>query len=232
MKKNPFQIGDRLELTHIASAMRRTLSENKYTSQVLDFDEIRTIKIAMPIYEGKMIPLTIGDDYQLIFFTKAGLYQGKARVMKRYTEKNMRGLELVFQSELVKYQRRKYYRLDCMMSFRYKALEEELQEEEAKKESEDAWKEGTITDISGGGLRFQCVEEIAPDSYLDVKFPLSLTKGVVPIQFSMRVIACKKVLNHARLYEVRGEFDGVSDTEREMVIQFVFEEQRRRMRKE
>ena len=38
MNKNPFRIGDRVELTHVASALGRVLSENKYTSQVLDFD--------------------------------------------------------------------------------------------------------------------------------------------------------------------------------------------------
>lgn len=235
MKKNPFRIGDRVELTHVASALGRVLAENKYMSQVLDFDEIRTIKIAMPMYEGKIVPLELGDDYQLVFFTKAGLYQCTAKVAKRYTEKNMHVMDLVFQSKLVKYQRRKYFRLDCTMSFRYKVSENgegHTEEADSGKEEKNSWKDGTIIDLSGGGLRFQCMEEIEKDSCLEVKIPLSFAKGIVPIQFMTKIIECKKNMGNSRMYDVRGEFEGVSDSERETVIQFVFEEQRRRMRKE
>ncbi len=223
MKKNPLVIGDRIKMTHVASAMGRVLSDNIYTSQVLDFDEVRTVKIAMPISEGKIVPLEIGDDYDLVFYTKAGLYQCTARVLKRYTEERMHVMDLAIQTELVKYQRRQYYRLDCMMTFRYKFPEEE---------EGSCWKEGMITDISGGGIHFQCREEIEKDSHLEVKIPLSFPGEIVPIQFQTNVIECKRMeMNHTS-FEIRGEFVEVSNIEREKLIQFIFEEQKRRMRKE
>ena len=82
--KVAFAIGDRIELMHIKSAIGRKVSDKKYGSQLLDFDGDRTAKIAMPISEGKVIPLEIDDDYHLCFFTNSGLYQCTARIKKRY----------------------------------------------------------------------------------------------------------------------------------------------------
>ena len=87
--KVTFAIGDRIELMHIKSAIGRKVSDKKYGSQLLDFDGDRTAKIAMPISEGKVIPLEIDDDYNLCFFTNSGLYQCTARIKKRYTENRM-----------------------------------------------------------------------------------------------------------------------------------------------
>ena len=73
--KVAFKIGDRIELTHSKSATGQKLSERKFGSQLLDFDGVRTAKIAMPILESRVIPLEVGDDYELCFFTNSGLYQ-------------------------------------------------------------------------------------------------------------------------------------------------------------
>ena len=62
--------------------------------------------------------------------------------------------------------------------------------------------------------------------------PLSLQSGIVPLTFLMQVIACVHYEGSRSAYEIRGEFKNVKDAEREIVIKYVFEEQRRRMRKE
>ena len=71
-----FEIGDRIEITHVTSAMNRKISDKKYASRVLDFDQIRTAKIAAPIQDGHLVPLNVGDDYDLCFFTKGLFYLG------------------------------------------------------------------------------------------------------------------------------------------------------------
>ena len=63
MQKNIISIGDRIELVQIRSALRAKVSDSRYISQLLDYDGIRTIKISMPIYEGKMVPLEVNDVY-------------------------------------------------------------------------------------------------------------------------------------------------------------------------
>ena len=62
--------------------------------------------------------------------------------------------------------------------------------------------------------------------------PLSLKSGIVPLTFFARVIACMNYEGSRIAFEVRGEFINIEDAEREIVVKYVFEEQRRRLRKE
>ena len=67
MQKAVINIGDKIELTHVKSEFRSRLSKRRYGSKLLDYDGVRSAKIAMPIYEGKVIPLQVGDEYDLCF---------------------------------------------------------------------------------------------------------------------------------------------------------------------
>ena len=215
--KVTFAIGDRIELMHIKSAIGRKVSDKKYGSQLLDFDGDRTAKIAMPISEGKVIPLEIDDDYNLCFFTNSGLYQCTARIKKRYTENRMYVMDVIFLTPLKKFQRRKFYRLDCLFPIRYRIVPKEQFEkkneaEQDKEKDEILWEEGTISDLS--------------------VLPLSLQSGIIPLSLYMKVVSCVHFEGSRVAYETRGEFLNINEKERETVIKYVFEEQRRRMRKE
>ncbi len=223
--KITFEIGDRIEMTHLKSVAGHKLSERKYGSQLLDYDGIRTAKIAMPIAENHVVPLEVGDDYNLCFFTNSGLYRCVARIEKRYSENRMYVMDVFFLTDLTKYQRRKFYRLDCMFLIKYR----EIQDEE---NSCGEWEEGTISDLSGGGMRFHGKRELKSGSLIEVMLPLSLQSGIVPLSFLMQVIACVHYEGSRIAYEIRGEFKNVKNAEREIVVKYVFEEQRRRLRKE
>lgn len=248
---SPISIGDRIELTHIASATNRALSQNRYASQLLDYDEDKMAKISVPIYENRIVPLETGDEYQLCFFTKAGLYQCRGRIEKRYREKNMQILAVRFRSRLQKFQRRMFYRLDCVMNMKYRMLEEKeldvlkkyagdwsegLDQDELDIQSfeqmEFAWNDGTVADLSGGGVRFRSREEIEPESIIEIIVHLSFKNRNMPIRFFVRVLACERKQMDDSFYEVRGQFQYLDEKERELVVQYVFEEQRRRLRKE
>lgn len=235
--KVAFAIGDRIELIHIKSAIGRKVSDKKYGSQVLDFDGDRTAKIAMPISEGKVIPLEIDDDYNLCFFTNSGLYQCTAQIKKRYTENRMYVMDVIFLTPLKKFQRRKFYRLDCLFPIRYRIVPKEQFEKknEAEQDNENEeilWEEGTISDLSGGGIRFHGNVECKKEDLVEIVLPLSLQSGIVPLSLYMKVVSCVHFEGSRVAYETRGEFLNINEKERETVIKYVFEEQRRRMRKE
>ena len=235
--KVAFAIGDRIELIHIKSAIGRKVSDKKYGSQVLDFDGDRTAKIAMPISEGKVIPLEIDDDYNLCFFTNSGLYQCTAQIKKRYTENRMYVMYVIFLTPLKKFQRRKFYRLDCLFPIRYRIVPKEQFEkkneaEQDNEKDEILWKEGTISDLSGGGIRFHGNVECKKEDLVEIVLPLSLQSGIVPLSLYMKVVSCVHFEGSRVAYETRGEFLNINEKERETVIKYVFEEQRRRMRKE
>ena len=235
--KVAFAIGDRIELIQIKSAIGRKVSDKKYGSQVLDFDGDRTAKIAMPISEGKVIPLEIDDDYNLCFFTNSGLYQCTAQIKKRYTENRMYVMDVIFLTPLKKFQRRKFYRLDCLFPIRYRIVPKEQFEkkneaEQDNEKDEILWKEGTISDLSGGGIRFHGNVECKKEDLVEIVLPLSLQSGIVPLSLYMKVVSCVHFEGSRVAYETRGEFLNINEKERETVIKYVFEEQRRRMRKE
>lgn len=235
--KVAFAIGDRIELMHIKSAIGRKVSDKKYGSQLLDFDGDRTAKIAMPISEGKVIPLEIDDDYNLCFFTNSGLYQCTAQIKKRYTENRMYVMDVIFLTPLKKFQRRKFYRLDCLFPIRYRIVPKEQFEkkneaEQDNEKDEILWEEGTISDLSGGGIRFHGNVECKKGDFVEIVLPLSLQSGIIPLSLYMKVVSCVHFEGSRVAYETRGEFLNINEKERETVIKYVFEEQRRRMRKE
>ena len=235
--KVSFAIGDRIELMHIKSAIGRKVSDKKYGSQLLDFDGDRTAKIAMPISEGKVIPLEIDDDYNLCFFTNSGLYQCTAQIKKRYTENRMYVMDVIFLTPLKKFQRRKFYRLDCLFPIRYRIVPKEQFEkkneaEQDNEKDEILWEEGTISDLSGGGIRFHGNVECKKGDFVEIVLPLSLQSGIIPLSLYMKVVSCVHFEGSRVAYETRGEFLNINEKERETVIKYVFEEQRRRMRKE
>lgn len=248
--KVAFAIGDRIELTHLKSAVGHKVSDKKYASQLLDFNGTNMAKISMPIYEGKVVPLEVGDDYRVCFFTNSGLYQCKGRIYKRYLDKRVHVIDVLILSDVTKNQRRKYYRLDCMLAFKYRIVsdveqvllermerggfssqEEEQECQEAYERLPKEWEDGTILDLSGGGIRFHTNREIQKGSLVEVALPFSARRSST-LTFKLEVIACVHYETSRVAYEIRGEFKNVKDKEREIVIKYVFEEQRRRMRKE
>ncbi len=246
-----FKVGDKIQLNHLSSAYGHARSENVYISQVLDFDHIRTVKIAMPIFEGRIIPLDEGDEYHLCFFTDSGMFRSRGRIAKRYEENKLFVAEITLLTELKKYQRRQYYRLDCMIEFEYRIVSEEEQlirkkiEENSFTDVNDQkkymdmldqypkeWYDAVISDLSGGGLRFHCNHVFEKGQMLEVTIPLVFLNGVIPIHYMAEVLSCSQYENKRSEQETRAEFRDITDTEREQIIQYVFEQQRRRLKKE
>lgn len=246
-----FTLGDRIEMQQYSSAYGKKISEKKYGSKLLDYDGDRIIKVSMPITEGRIIPLNIQDVYAMCFFTNSGLYQCLARVDKRYTDNKVHVLEMFLLTGLKKFQRRRFYRLECMFPVKYRILSDveerlirHLEKNDFETEEDRAnclaelekikkeWDEGDASDISGGGIRFHAGKEMEKDVKMEIVLPLSFSHGVVPLSFVMRVISCSRTGEGRYNYEVRGEFENVKDTDRETVIRYVFDEQRRRLRKE
>lgn len=246
-----FHIGDRLELKQYSTTGGRPVSDTKYGSMLHDFDGVRTVKLSMPITEGRLIPLEVGDIYELCFFTSLGLYQCRGRIEKRYVENNVHMMDVLLLTELKKFQRRKFYRLDCVFPVKFRIIskaelslrgeiekdafeneeDRELCEEACKKFPQD-WLEGTVSDISGGGLRLSCPKKIERDTKMEVALALSFSNGIIPMKFIMNVLSCTPSEKSLHTFQIRGEFENVKDTDRETVIRYVFEEQRRRLRKE
>lgn len=250
MQKAVINIGDKIELTHVKSEFRSRLSKRRYGSKLLDYDGVRSAKIAMPIYEGKVIPLQVGDEYDLCFFTAAGLYRCRAKISNRFREGKMHVIAVEFLSLPKKFQRRMFYRLECMEEIRYRVVSEQerilaefiasgIEDENQKKAYEEKlkefkaeWEDALLTDISGGGVRIQCRQEVEPDSFVEVVMVLPVKNKRIRMQCTAKVVATVKRDDAINGFELRCEFDRIEKDDRELIVQYVFEEQKRRLRKE
>lgn len=251
MRKSVIKIGDKIEMTHTRSATRRKLSEKKYVSMLLDYDGRSSAKISMPIFEGRIIPLEINDEYNLCFFTSSGLYQSPARVIRRSKEGRTYILHVELLREPKKYQRRQFYRLECMLEIKYRIVSDEERtlrdfinagnfEDETLLESYENrleqfpknWERALLTDISGGGVRFQCKTTGNPKDYIEVAMPLRFENETVPFRCMAKVIETVKSGAGKSENDIRCQFENIEREKQELVVRYVFEEQKRRMRKE
>lgn len=250
MRKVLIHIGDKIEMTHVKSATRRKLSDVKYVSNVLEYDGRRTAKISTPIYEGKVIPVQPGDEYNLCFYTSSGLFLSRIKVKGRFREKNMYGLSVELLTRPTKHQRRQFFRLDCVMKMRYRIVtpeEKTLRDFIAASNFQDPqemevymqklegmmgdWERATLTDISGGGVRFKCRENMEPDQLLEISLPLTFEEETRAFCCMVKVVAIANImLKGASEIELRCQFFQIEKAKRELVVKYVFEEQRRRMR--
>lgn len=250
MQKVVFKVGDKIEMTHTKSAARAKLSSNTYVSSVLEYDGRRHVRIAVPIYGGKIIPIQVGDEYDLCFYTSSGLYLSRARIKKRLRDRKTYCLDVELLARPIKYQRRQFFRLDCVLKMRYRTVSDEeksLRDFMASNEIEDPellesymqklegymeeWEFGTLTDISGGGVRFQCSEKMEPDQLVEVSIPLKFGERTISFHCLAKVVAVADIaLKGAREIELRCEFFEISKEKQDLVVKYVFHEQRKRMR--
>lgn len=223
--------GNRIEIT-------KPVNKNKeekvrpYISQVYDILEDEQIKIAMPMVEGKVIPLPLHGRYNLCFYTPGGLYQAKAVITDRYKEDGLYILIVELASELKKFQRRQYFRLEYAMDIKFRAVTEDefaaaiSSEAEMKYLSTFGMLDGISLDISGGGIRFTSREEVDKDSNIIISINIGITEENI-IGIAANIISAGKVLNRDKIYEYRAEFVGMKNSEREKLIRFIFDMERR-----
>lgn len=235
-------LGDKLELVKSgAENKKKELGEEpekKYFSQVYDILSEDEMKIAMPIVEGRVIPLPINGRYDLCFYTSGGLYQCKATITDRYKEGGLFVLQIEITSDLKKFQRRQYYRLECTMEIMYKVVaKEELLEIITDKDKmqevlQGGLDRGVALDLSGGGVRFTSKQQHHPGDCVIIVMKIR-KQGVESLcVLPGTILRSYNVPNRYDLYEHRVEYSNLNSNTREALIKFIFEEERRLRQKD
>lgn len=209
-----------------------------YVSQVYDILSEDEMKIAMPILEGKIIPLPVNGRYDLCFYTSNGLYQCRATITDRYKEDSLYVLQIEITSDLKKFQRRQYFRLQCTMDIRYKVLSKEeiisiVSDKDRLNEFLQAEMDsGVALDISGGGIRFTSKLQHNPGDCVMVILKMQQGKEYESCALSGTILSSNHVLHRSDIFEHRVEYSHLQGNVRENLIKFIFEEERRMRQKE
>lgn len=201
-----------------------------YRTQVCDIISEDQLEIYMPMEKSKLILLPVNAEYDLYFYTDAGLYQCFANVIDRYKSNNQFVLLMELTSNLRKYQRREYYRLSCALEMSSRKLEKV--EMDAVGKSEDyllpggALKSSVIVDISGGGIRFVGNYAYEPESLIYCRYNLLIDGEAKEYTLVAKILTVKELANKPGVYEHRAQYVDIDTVEREEIIHFIFEEER------
>jgi len=229
--------GNKLEIQAVERVKYTDVEEKKkvYQTTVYDILSEDRLEIYMPMEKSKLILLPVDAEYDLYFYTPAGLYQCFARVLDRYKTDNKFLLLMELTSNLRKFQRREYYRLSCALEMDARVLEKE---EVAAVEQKATYlvpglplKRSIIVDISGGGIRFVGDYEYAPESLICCKYHLLIDGKNKEYNLVARIIAVRE-LEDKGLFEHRAQYINIDTLDREEIIKFIFEEERKNRKRE
>ena len=233
------KVGDKLELESIDDGTTNDLSEKKnYRSQVYDIVSEDQIKIAMPMEQGKVILLPVDGEYNMCFYSQSGLYQCLARVVDRYKSDNIFILVMELTADIRKYQRREYYRLNCVLDMKVREMSTAKKSPMGDREqvyfmdTDITFNNGTMVDISGGGARFISKIRYPKGCNIQFAFELFVSGKLTEYKLLGRVLYSEELESRPGSYEHRIQFINIMNDERESIIKFIFEEERKIRRRE
>ncbi len=224
-------IGNKIELVKLEQIIRNDAEKKVYISKVYDVMPNRMLQIAMPIFEGKIVPLEVGGKFSACFYTGNGLLASNCTVEKRYKSGNLFYLEIKLLSEPTKVQRREYYRynikLDCQIRpITDKEFETGVPEDTSVPEVNLPSNPGRTLDLSGGGVRLVERVTLKKNDYVKVTFVLPFPEGAQRFIMLARVLSSNLMEGKGDLYEQRMEFLRVKSEERDAIVRFIFERER------
>lgn len=184
-----------------------------YITRIIDWKDT-DISFHAPLVLGEYIRLLTAKTYPFLIITKACIYKTSVKIIK--LTKNKQGhfyYKATIDSSLERNQQRKYFRLEWINTFKYRAqhLNDDL----------DDWKEATTLDISAGGLLMASKNRVSNDDSIHIKITLMGTDFVLN---GMVLEARGK--NHADLYISRVQFHELSRTTENLLSQAMMKRQR------
>lgn len=250
MAKDVITVGNKVSIKLIRSgSIVSRADQETFISQFLQWIDNSVIQIAIPISKGHLVPIEMGNEYLLSFFTPKGLFQCRAIVLERRKQGNIAVADMRMVSDLEKYQRRQFYRMECILPLTYAVITEQqkkmyldlktcigverkkLIEEQITLEEIDFFT-GTILDISGGGMRFNSGHRHGTNDIIVLKPKLNEEFGKKIPYLLARVISSNPIRNREDLFDSRIEYTNILNTEREQIICYIFKTEREKRKRE
>jgi len=232
------KIGNKIELDKINKLSGNAQKGDIYVSQILDLDEKKQeITAAMPIMQGHIVPLEVGQELNVYFYSDKGIYKNKCKVIFRGKQDDVYIMKLTMLSEMKKFQRRQFYRLPCNIEAIIRFLDEEQVATYSKnhlppKVGSDRAGIGMIVDISGGGVRIMSDTAFEVDGYIFMTFPIQMNIGDRNIEVLGKVVASIESPNRNNYFDNRIQFKEIDIELRDTIVKYIYEQQRKIQRRE
>ena len=237
-------LGDKIDI-HLVSQLSREnsggIAAKLYKSSVTDIFSQKEIEISMPMDGPKMVLFQDGLRIDMVFYSKRGLYRCQGLVAARYKKDNLYLLRINQKTELEKFQRREYFRIDCSLEFRIYPITEEVAALTTTPELYRTIQDpeyllsvtyGKLLDISGGGIRFTDQYGFQVGDYVLTEFRLTNDKVDQTFYLVNQIVASDEKEDEKGVFINRAKFLYKDLKDREKIVRYVFEEERRVRRTE
>lgn len=225
--------GDKLELKSTVSVVLPDGTEGvkTYRTSVYDVLEDGKLELVMPMERTKLVLLPVDGEYDVCFFSHGGMYRADVRIVDRQKINGIYILVVEMISNLHKFQRREYYRFNCVVDMTARELTEQELNAFAQGRTdlipEKDMTKGVIVDISGGGTRFVSRQKFNEDSVILMRFDLPIMESERPFLLAAKVVYSGEIENRTNEYENRVKFEFIDTATREEIIKYIFDEERK-----
>lgn len=156
-----------------------------YSAKILNVNPDDTIDFSIPVYLGEQVDLKRNTRYSFLFVHERGMKTAHGVFIQRIRIDNVPMAKVKLIGPLKKIQRRDYYRVGCHIDVKFQVIrmrQEEFSSPDyldrvSEEIDEDAWKDGTIADISGGGLKFVSEHPLMDFPFLVFSFYIKTDKN-------------------------------------------------------
>lgn len=207
--KSKFKTGQIVDIK--AAGEIRTLTHRVKIDSVISDEEI---VIEVPIVGGNALSMHSGSCYELTFYEDASMLTQHVEVVSRHLSGNVVCARLRLFGSIKKVNRRKYFRLSVLIDGESRG-------------GRNPFSPMTTINLSAGGIRFVTFEKYIPDQYIQLRIVL----GDESLDVVAKVISSALVQDSIRRYDVRAKFEQISEREEDIILKYLFEQQRVMKRK-
>ncbi|MFW5885609.1 MAG: flagellar brake protein [Halanaerobium sp.] len=191
--------------------------QGNYLSKVADFRD-QGIIITGLYREGAPLPIRLNQPINVYYTTDRAAYKFKSKVLKR-TNKPIPLLLIERADSVIRIQRRDYFRLDVTGKI-------DVYKEVDDKNYPKKISEARLLDISGGGVQMQLKKKIKKGE----EILIALKNILAPKELiKSKVVRIHK--ENDELYNYGVQFIEIEEEQRETIIQWIFEYQRKNRQK-
>lgn len=183
-----------------------------------------SVIIYAPMSEGRLYPVHIGWDMNISFVKNQNLFGFQTKIINRIILDNLTFLEAKVNSDIVKIQRREYFRLSYTQVVEYRLISS------VNNSDISSYKEAYATDISGGGLCLKVGENIKINDVLECKLNIDDNGDIKFLGKVVRLGERDEELIYPQ--ELGIKFLKIDRRDIDRIVRFIFEKQRSLRRKE
>ncbi|MCR4694226.1 MAG: PilZ domain-containing protein [Pseudobutyrivibrio sp.] len=212
-----------------------------YISSVFGVTKKNEVVFHLPSRGGRTVTIPMNVPFNAVFNTGKTMYMLTGLITKRGRLEDFPVYVFEPEGDLKKVQRRNYFRLPCYIPAKILPIPREVallpnmdMVEADLRQYGNTYGlpvSGTILDISGGGVRFKSSRKIDEAKYIYISFTLQSPTINKEINATARQVKTT-YFEEMQTYEHRLEFLFKEPEDRETIIKYIFDEDRRLRKKE